>query len=240
MSEKTEFEKFLGEIAALSSGSPLNKAMVGTEDDDEELDDDGNPKKKGKGGECDLGKAFTVKLPGGEEVEALDATAILKSLTARHNRVGRTLIKAIGVIQRLGTELGERDKLITGLTERVTKAEAAATAAATPEKATEILTKALTDLGITKDGYDELKKSVEAIAESGRGRKSADIVMPDKGADGKPKLMNPGEFLGKARVALQLGKINGAEAMQIETAINKARSPDEVLVTKVLQATATA
>jgi hypothetical protein len=85
-----------------------------------------------------------------------------------------------------------------------------------------------------------IHKSVSAIASSGRGRKSATVVVSGgDGGDGgeqKPKGMAPREFLSKALDAQRAGRITAQEVAEAESHIGHGMQVPERITSKVLAA----
>lgn len=85
------------------------------------------------------------------------------------------------------------------------------------------------------EGYLALKKSVDALADVGRGRKSALVTVIGGDTQGKGGL-KPQEFLAKAQTANRAGKITALDVSLCENYINRGTTPPAELVTKVLAA----
>lgn len=82
----------------------------------------------------------------------------------------------------------------------------------------------------------ELKKSIDNVANAGRGRRSQVTVIggDDKGKGG----MKPDEFMAKSLDAQRAGKISGQEVSLINASVNRGLMPSESLIRKVVAATA--
>lgn len=123
------FDALLEEIGQMQA-APLAKAE-GTADDKkiaaaagaegangESADADADDKKKGEGEGCEgekpMAKAFTLKLEDGSEVEAVDATALLKALNDRVDGNETAMVKAVtGLVAHVKSQ-GELIKSLQG------------------------------------------------------------------------------------------------------------------------------
>lgn len=111
------FDALLTDLASLKEdGEAMHKSYAPTDDakddknilaaaDDKgngDLDDDGTDDKTGdpvaKKGEEGLGKSFDLTLDDGTQVQAFDATEMLKALGARQDGVESAMTKALGII----------------------------------------------------------------------------------------------------------------------------------------------
>ncbi|HET7674202.1 MAG TPA: hypothetical protein VFL54_01635 [Gammaproteobacteria bacterium] len=213
LSEAETLAKALGSDAGDDLDDPNDDAAIAAaaEDGDgkPEVDENGEPvKKKDEAEEGEeLGKSFKVTLENGEEAEAIDGTELVKSLMAKADATDEALTKAL----RLTI-----DKLNT-VGGELTKANAKA---AEQDK----LIKSLTG-------------KVEALGETGRGRKSALDVHEKETAlqkGGEPEGLSPKEFLIKADAAFTGKRITGTELSTIEAALNRGQPPREDLIQKVM------
>lgn len=130
------FAKLLEDLEALSA-DPLAKAQKPGNDDDEDerirasadQDEDDEDDENNNGPEGDdeadedndepMGKSYRVTLEDGSEVDAIDGTALIKSLTERMNSTEGALLKALNLMadqaRQQQSVLVEQGKLIKSL-----------------------------------------------------------------------------------------------------------------------------
>jgi hypothetical protein len=85
------------------------------------------------------------------------------------------------------------------------------------------------------DKADELKKSLDAIGDQGRGRRSAVVIMPNK-ENGDGEGLQPREFMAKAMSLYQEGKLTSDQITMAEAAIGSGRQVPESIVRAVVGA----
>lgn len=159
----------------------------------------------GAGEEEGFGKSFTFKTDDGEEVDAVDATDLLKSLveqvgslTGRLNESEGDMVKALGTAVDLIKSQGQA---ITTLQGQVKELASAGRGRRTVVSITEKL------------DQQQLAKSQPAA---------------------QPEGLSRDQFLSKASAAFDEGKITGLELTMAETALNKSMTVDPKIVGKVL------
>lgn len=196
----------------------LNKAMpaalAGGDSSSEEIEGDSSEEEVRPG---KMGKSFKVKLEGGDEMEAVDGTELLKAYAKKQGKIAKALSAAQPLIKALvdsNTALGTKVAKLEKDTEGLTKALEASTAA-----------------------NAELKKSFDVIADKGKGRKSATVVLPDvKDDKGNPKGMEPRQFMAKALRMQAEGKggVTGQDVATAEASLNRGVEVPLHIVQKVL------
>lgn len=170
-----------------------------------------------------MGKSFKVKLEGGDEVEAVDGTELLKSFAKKQGR----LVKALSAAQPLIKALVDSNAAL-------------GTKIVTIEKANAELLKSHGELKTAFDTkakeHDELKKSFDAIANKGTGRKSATVIMPSAVEGQQPKGMEPKDFMAKALRMQSEGKggITGQDIAVAESSLNRGQEVPAHIVKKVM------
>ena len=156
-----------------------------------------------RGGGGKMGKSFKVKLEGGEEMEAVDGTELLKSMGKRLSRTAKTQEAANNLLKAL--------------------APAVATAADTQATMVKALSVQTETIGKLTTQVDSLQKSLDAIANKGQGRKSATVILHGKDDAGKEKSIEPRTFMAKALELQGKGLITGHQVAVAETCINTGR-----------------
>lgn len=128
----TEFDKLLGAIQSMNEDADvLHKSIQDKNDEDDEriraAAEDGNPDADGDGdndvldddeGEESMTKSFSFELENGDVIEALDGTALVKSLINRLDSTESTLHKALGAAADL---IGKQGDMIKSLQNQVSR-----------------------------------------------------------------------------------------------------------------------
>ena len=201
-----EFAALVGDLDKLQKGLP--PAMSGSSQSEAEESSEEEEAPPARGGK--MGKSFKVKLEGGEEMDAVDGTEMLKSMGKRLARTVKTQEAANNLLKAL--------------------APAVATAADTQATLLKALTTQTENVTKLTGEVAELKKSIDSIANKGQGRKSATVILHDKGADGKEQGVEPRQFLAKALELQGQGRLSGHAVSVAEACINTGREiPVETL-----------
>lgn len=220
------FDKLLAELdelqlakSAPADGGKMDDDKIaaaaedGEGDDDAGMDDgmgDGDGDEMGDGesdgdGDETFGKSMTAIIDG-EEQEVIDATEMLKSLSAQLGDLSG----------RFGSTEDMMLKAVTGLTDLV-KSQAAEISSLSSKVA------ALSAAGrgrrstvsvIDKPATEDLAKSATAADE--------------------PKGLGREEFMAKAMEAFESGKITGLQVSTAETCLNKGMPVPQAIITRVL------
>lgn len=161
----------------------------------------------GDGDDAPMAKSFEVTLEGGEKFHAVDATDMLKSLTARMEDVETSAGEALGLAVTL---LKSQAAEISDLRGRVEQLAGSGRG----RQATLVI--------VPKDGAPAAGGSTLT--------KSLTPGEQDKGG------MKPQEFLLKAEAAFDASKLTGNELGQIETYINRGMQIPAPLIQKVMAA----
>ncbi|WP_293371592.1 hypothetical protein [Nevskia sp.] len=210
------YEKLLAELAGV--GTELKKAMAAAPmpsggdmgDDEYEMDDDGKP------------------------MVGEDGMKIKKGCMPAGMKKGMKMSKALDVTLANGDKVQAFDgtELVNALLART---EGLHTAFA---KSFGVLEGIAKRNGEMETQFGEMKKSLDAIGDAGRGRKSTVhmIGADPEGTEGGKKGLTAGEFMGKSMTALTAGRITGAEATRIEACINRNAPVPPALIDKVLAA----
>lgn len=171
----------------------------GSDDPDnyDETEDDGKP----------FGKSFGVTLADGTEVEAYDATEILKSFDAR-----------------IGSQVTELDLL---------KAEVAALKARDIPSADAIKTEIEKVLTAQNTMLKSLQEQVAALGAEGRGRKSL-LNVHEKpvaaGTEARPETPSSEALMTKALIAQKQGRITGQDVARLDAYLGRGlQAPPEIL-----------
>lgn len=199
--EKAEAEEPPEKKAPEKKGEP-----DGDEDDMDEGDDDGDE----EGENPVLGKSFGVTLDDGTEVEAYDATEILKSFDAR-----------LGGFER---ELSEIDLL---------KAEIAELKGREVPSADAIKAEVEKVLAAQNTMLKSLQEQVAALSAQGQGRKST-LNVHEKpgpaGAEARPETPSGEALMTKALIAQKQGRITGQDVARLDAYLGRGlQAPPEIL-----------
>lgn len=167
------------------------------DDDDEDDEDDGKP----------FGKSFGVTLDDGTEVEAYDATEILKSFDAR-----------------IGSQVTELDLL---------KAEVAALKARDIPSADAIKADLEKVLAAQNTMLKSLQEQITALGAEGRGRKSV-LNVHEKpaaaGTEARPETPSDEALMTKALIAQKQGRITGQDVARLDAYLGRGlQAPPEIL-----------
>lgn len=171
----------------------------GSDDPDnyDETEDDGKP----------FGKSFGVTLADGTEVEAYDATEILKSFDAR-----------------IGSQVTELDLL---------KAEIAALKARDIPSADAIKAEVEKVLVAQNDLIKSMQAQIAALGAEGRGRKSLLNVHEKPAASGteaRPETPSSEALMTKALIAQKQGRITGQDVARLDAYLGRGlQAPPEIL-----------
>lgn len=171
----------------------------GSDDPDnyDETEDDGKP----------FGKSFGVTLADGTEVEAYDATEILKSFDAR-----------------IGSQVTELDLL---------KAEVAALKARDIPSADAIKAEVEKVLVAQNDLIKSMQAQIAALGAEGRGRKSL-LNVHEKpvaaGTEARPETPSSEALMTKALIAQKQGRITGQDVARLDAYLGRGlQAPPEIL-----------
>lgn len=171
----------------------------GSDDPDnyDETEDDGKP----------FGKSFGVTLADGTEVEAYDATEILKSFDAR-----------------IGSQVTELDLL---------KAEIAALKARDIPSADAIKAEVEKVLVAQNDLIKSMQAQIAALGAEGRGRKSL-LNVHEKpvaaGTEARPETPSSEALMTKALIAQKQGRITGQDVARLDAYLGRGlQAPPEIL-----------
>jgi hypothetical protein len=202
-------------IAAAAADGAAAGGATGTTDADPNAE--GEDKENGDGEV--LAKSFALTLDDGSVLEAVDGTEMLKSFAAQLNaeKEGRSADNG-EFMKAMGATLGVVGQLTATLQEQGTA-----------------LANANKQLAELKSQGETLAKSLAAVSNEGRGRRSVDLTVHNKLADGaqpneKPR---PAEILAKAMTALSAKAITGVEASKIESALNAGLMPEQALLDRI-------
>jgi hypothetical protein len=198
------------------------------EDEEDEGKDGAQGEGEGEGADAGeagkpMAKSFTLTLEDGSEMEAFDATELLKSL---QSEVGELTAKGVQTEEQILKSLNVAADLIAGQAEALKQANSTITAQA----------KQLDEQGAL---IKSLAERVDALANGGRGRASTVSLAAKPDASGEPmnkamgEPLKPVEILAKAQSALKAGRISGAEAVGIETRVNMGVPVDAHLIAKI-------
>lgn len=212
------------QVDANGNTAVANAAAAGANSGAEtEEEDDGN-------GNGDLGdgspmiKSFKLVLEDGTEMEAQDATEMVKCLVGEINKVKTD---AAAQSDELMKSLGSAVELIGTLTEglKATREDVLALAKRGDELAA---TNAL------------MAKSLGVIGNQGRGKRSVDVTLgarPDLNGNGGAAEVKhtPTEILAKAQGALTAGTITGTEATKVMTALNMGVMPEKAILDRIFK-----
>lgn len=199
--------------AAVASAAGTNNAG-----NDEEEDDDGT-------GNGDLGdgapmvKSFKLVLEDGTEMEAQDATEMLKCLITE---VETVKAGAGAQVEELTKALGDAMGVIGDLTEglKATREDVLALAKRGDDlqKSNSLLTKAL-----------------GGISNQGRGVRSVTLgARPNlNDRDAAAAAHTPSEILAKASSALEANQITATEAVRIQSALNMGVQPEQAILDRL-------
>ena len=169
----------------------------GDDPDDYDDEDDGKP----------FGKSFGVTLDDGTEVEAYDATEILKSFDAR-----------------IGSQVTELDLL---------KAEVAALKARDIPSADAIKAEVEKVLVAQNDLIKSMQAQIAALGAEGRGRKSLLNVHEKPAASGteaRPETPSGEALMTKALIAQKQGRITGQDVARLDAYLGRGlQAPPEIL-----------
>jgi hypothetical protein len=197
------FTALIEDLEALQKAKPHSEPD-GDEDDGsddpdnyDETEDDGKP----------FGKSFGVTLADGTEVEAYDATEILKSFDAR-----------------IGSQVTELDLL---------KAEVAALKARDIPSADAIKTEIEKVLTAQNTMLKSLQEQVAALGAEGRGRKSL-LNVHEKpvaaGTEARPETPSSEALMTKALIAQKQGRITGQDVARLDAYLGRGlQAPPEIL-----------
>jgi hypothetical protein len=201
-----------------AKGNAAVTAAAGTTNADDEEDDDGT-------GNGDLGdgaplvKSFKLVLEDGTEMEAQDATEMLKCLIGEVE----TVKAAAGAqVEELTKALGDAMGVIGDLTEGLK---------ATREDV----------LNLAKRGDDLQKsnslltKALCGIGNQGRGVRSVTLgARPNLNGGGAQEAKHtPTEILAKATSALEANQITATEAVRIQSALNMGVQPEQAILDRL-------
>lgn len=166
---------------------------------------------EGAGGEATLGKALKITLENGEEVEAIDGTELVKSLSARMDSTDASLQKAFGDL--LGIVKGQAS-MIKSLSDQVTSLRGEGRGRKTM-------------LAI----HDKNGSQASAAAAGGAG---GEVLA--KGGSGEG--ITAGEFMAKSEAAWKSGAITGKDFTTIDVCLRGGAEIPTDLISKVVQAKA--
>lgn len=173
-----------------------------TEPDGDEGDDNGDD---GDGDGDDLGKSFSIETASGEKVKAYDATAILKSMSARLETVEGAATDESERREHLGKSM----RLIADLLKA---------------QDTQIQDLVSQVSALSREGRG--RKTVLTITEKPELAKA----IGGESADGIPA----GEFMGKAMDAQKAGRITALDVSIAETALNRGSPVPAHIVNRVM------
>lgn len=213
----TEFDKLIGDLDTLHKALPK-----GDELDDEKIEaakkggaasEDGKradkevdvKKEEGGGKKKELAKSLTVKLEDGTEVEAVDGTELVKSLT-----------DSLGA---LTTRFDDNESSLTKAFARTIDLLKAQTA---------LITGQGTLITGMQSQVKEQGETIKAMAGEGRGRKAI-VTMVEKKPEGTTLAkggeggggMSPNDFMAKAESQFKAGRLGGNELAYIESSFNR-------------------
>jgi len=148
-------------------------------------------------------KSFTFTTEGGEVIEAVDGTEMVKALSDRLESTGDNMAKAVTLVfenvKSIQEHIKSQSETIAGQGE---------------------LIKSLTE-------------TVERIGGEGRGRKAVLTMHEKQAGQPEPEGVTPSEFMSKAQTAWQEGKLSGDELRLTEALINRGLQPPENILSKV-------
>ena len=174
------------QIAALANGDADDDGVNDDEDEDELL-----------------GKSLSVTTDDGKQMEAYDATELVKSLMAGQKEIG----------QQVRVISGQTGMLIKALAETV--------------KAKDEEVKAL------RGDVSMLQKAVINLAGKGRGRRTLLTIHDRADASQDGQQPTSGELLQKANSAAEAGRISWREYAGVETSLRMQQPIDESLLAKI-------
>ena len=214
-----ELQKSLAEQATLAKS--LSAAQV--------TDDAAAAAAAGTAGAQPLVKSFKLLLEDGTEMEAQDATEMLKCLV---EKIGDMEGAQRTASEEVMKSFGGTVDLIATLTEGLK---------ATREDVLAISRKN----GELVAANAELTKSLAAMGGQGRGRRSVDVVLGARpnldgksgaGGGGADALPTRQEIMAKAQSALTAGRISATEAIKVETALNMNVMPEKAILEHLFKA----
>jgi hypothetical protein len=204
-------------IAAAAADGAAAGGATGTTDADPDAESEDDESGTGE----TLAKSFSLTLDDGSTLEAVDGTEMLKSFAAQlsDEKKGREADND-EFMKAMGATLGVVGQLTATLKEQG-----------------EALANANKQLAELKQKGDTFAKSLAAVSNEGRGRRSVDVTVHGKATDAvqtaeKPR---PAEILAKAMTALSAKVINGAEASKIESALNAGVMPEQALLDRLFK-----
>jgi hypothetical protein len=218
IAEQATLAKSLSAAQVDAKGNAAVANAAGTNADNEEEDDDGT-------GNGDLGdgapmvKSFKLVLEDGSELEAQDATEMLKCLVtevetvkaaagAQVEELTKALGDAMGVIGDLSEGLKQTREDVLKLAQRGDDLQ----------KSNSLLTKALGGIG-----------------SQGRGVRSVTLgARPNlNGGATVTPAHTPSEILAKASSALESNQITATEAVRIQSALNMGVQPEQAILDRL-------
>ncbi len=181
----------------------------------DQVDANGNPIKPA-GDSKPLTKSFAITLDDGTVIEAQDGTEMLKALAGQLGaEKDARVADQDSLLKALGQTIGLFNQLAAGI-QTVKDDSAKQIAELRKENAT-------------------LTKSLTALGNEGRGRRSADVQVIDKPLNGSQQNAAPSrpEILAKAMTALTEQRISGAEAARIEAALNAGQPIEQATLDRI-------
>lgn len=209
------------QVDAKGNTAVANAAAAGANSGNPEDEEDDGAGNGDLGDGSPMIKSFKLVLEDGTEMEAQDATEMVKCLVGEINKVkadaaaqGEEMMKALGgAVELIGS-------LTDGL--KQTREDVLALAKRGDELAA---TNAL------------MSKSLGVIGNQGRGKRSVDVTLgarPDlngsAAAAAKPTAQ---QILSKAEGALSAGRITGTEATKVMTALNMGAEPEKAILDRI-------
>jgi len=199
--EKAESEEQTEKDDGGKAAEPEKK---GEPDGDEgDMDDDDDEDEEG---EKPFGKSFGVTLGDGTQVEAYDATEILKSFDAR-----------------IGSQTSELGLL---------KAEVSALKAREIPSAEAIENAIVPVLEKQNDLIKSLQEQVTKLSKQGQGRKSVLNVSekPSAGVETRPETPNNEALMTKALIAQKQGRLTGSDVARLDAYLGRGlQAPPEIV-----------
>lgn len=215
--ETGEFDALITEIGVLQKSlpKPLAKGLTADGETDEE-----RAAREQQEAATRMGKALEVTLADGTKVEAFDGGLMLKSFA--------------GGLRSTQSLLGKHAELMGEMAKSLTVAREQLDAQAETIKAQAATIKELEGV---KSTIDTMQKSLDTLANVGKGRKSATVLMPTVEGQ-EPKGLAPREFLLKALEASRKAGsgVTGTDVAHAEACINGGHPVPPKLVASVIAA----
>jgi hypothetical protein len=219
IAEQATLAKSLSAAQVDAKGNAAVAAAAGANPEDEEDDGQGNGD---LGDGSPMVKSFKLVLEDGTEMEAQDATEMVKCLVAELNTVkGAHTTHVEEMAKSFEAVVGLVGSLTEGL--KATREDVLALAKRGDELAS---TNAL------------MAKSLGVIGNQGRGKRSVDVTLGARpnlngNAPASEAKHTAAEILAKAEGALNAGRITGTEATKVMTAINMGAQPEQAILDRI-------